>query len=155
MPSRSCNKVTSMSTRHNVQLLNHLTASCLRWRRLHIKADSSPLDGPPGLCTSCQLPLNRLRLFYLSAANHAIPLSTSICISVADSRPLKRLKLLPALLRTSLRLRADLRAPCIFRPRTAQTDSVIHRSHVDKRNRYKSDIHLHAAIINYSSLRFL
>jgi hypothetical protein len=28
-------KLTSLFTKHAVQLLNHLTANCLKWRHLH------------------------------------------------------------------------------------------------------------------------
>jgi len=30
-------KLTSLSIKHPVQLLNNMTASCLRWRQLYIK----------------------------------------------------------------------------------------------------------------------
>jgi hypothetical protein len=37
MPPPSQSKLTSLSSKHDVQLLNNRTASCLMLRRLHIK----------------------------------------------------------------------------------------------------------------------
>jgi len=97
--------------------------------------------------------VNTFFLRYLPAANHPIPLSISICISAADFCPLKRLKLLPSLLHTSLRLRADLRSSCTCDLETLRLTVFLTVFNLIKIERHQSDIHPNAARINSNSRR--